>query len=83
MKEIKTTKKISLRFQTLESIRFAIRENLKNNKKNLFSELDSNNEYIESLKLTDRFDENFRFLKNSDKDFFWKVKRIKFYNFWW
>lgn len=69
MKEIKTTKKISLRFQTLESIRFAIRENLKNNKKNLFSELDSNNEYIESLKLTDRFDENFRFLKNSDKDF--------------
>jgi len=70
MKEIKTTKKISLRFQTLESIRFAIRENLKNNKKNLFSELDSNNEYIESLKLTDRFDENFRFLKNSDKDFF-------------
>lgn len=78
MKEIKTTKKISLRFQTLESIRFAIRENLKNNKKNLFSELDSNNEYIESLKLTDRFDENFRFLKNSDKDFFEKLKELSF-----
>ena len=33
MKQIKTTKKISLRYQTLESIRFSINENLENNKK--------------------------------------------------
>lgn len=36
MKEIKTTKKLSLRFQTLEEIRFSIHENLKNNKKIYF-----------------------------------------------
>jgi hypothetical protein len=78
MKEIKTTKKISLRFQTLESIRFAIRENLKNNKKNLFSELNSNGEYMGSLKITNRFHNNFRFLKDSDKSFFEKLKELSF-----
>lgn len=78
MKQIKTTKKLSLRFQTLESIRFSIRENLKNNKKNLFSELNSNNEYLDSLKITDRFDNNFRFLKDSDKSFFEKLKELSY-----
>ena len=78
MKEIKTTKKLSLRFQTLEEIRFSIHENLKNNKKNLFSELNSNDEYMESLKITNRFNENFRFLKNSNESFFEKLKELSF-----
>lgn len=78
MKQIKTRKKLSLRFQTLESIRISIRDNLKNNKKNLFSELNSKNEYLDSLKITDRFDNNFRFLKDSDKSFFEKLKELSY-----
>lgn len=78
MKQIKTTKKISLRYQTLESIRFSINENLENNKKNLFSELNSNNEYFDSLKITAQFNNNFRFLKNSDQGFFEKLKKLSF-----
>ena len=78
MKQIKTTKKISLRFQTLESIRFSINENLENNKKNLFSELNSNNEYMDSLKITARFNDNFKFLKNSDQGFFKKLKELSY-----
>ena len=78
MKQIKKTKKLSLRLQTLEEIRFSISENLKNNKKNLFSELNSNYEYMESLKITDLFNNNFRFLKNSDKSFFEKLKELSY-----
>lgn len=78
MKKIGMTKKLSLRFQTLEAIRVSIHENFKNNKKNLFSELNSNDEYIESLKITDLFNNNFRFLKNSDKSFFEKLKELSY-----
>ena len=78
MKKIRTTKKLSLRFQTLEAIRVSIHENFKNNKKNLLSELISNDEYMGSLKITDRFNNNFRFLKDSDKSFFEKLKELSY-----
>lgn len=42
------------------------------------SELISNDEYMGSLKITDRFNNNFRFLKDSDKSFFEKLKELSY-----